>query len=61
VNIADVNDVVPLRKTLADLFLPVGGGAGVVDRLVHNGDAPHAIERYLNAEVTGAAIGASLV
>ncbi|MFI5775857.1 hypothetical protein [Nocardia sp. NPDC051570] len=61
VNIAERNDVVPLRKTLAELFPPADGTPGVVDRLVDNGDEPHAVERYLNAAATGAAIGESLV
>ncbi|WP_067992911.1 PGAP1-like alpha/beta domain-containing protein [Nocardia pseudobrasiliensis] len=60
VNIAERNDVVPLRKTLAELFPPTSGGAGVLDRLVDNGDEPHAVERYLNAAATGAAVGQSL-
>ncbi|WP_433760239.1 hypothetical protein [Nocardia sp. CA-135398] len=57
VNIVDVNDVVPLRKRLADLFPPPDGIARISDRIVDNGDAPHAIERYLNAAETGTAMG----
>jgi hypothetical protein len=56
VNVADPDDVVALRKQLAPLFPAQGGGAGVEDRLVDNGDEPHAISRYLNAEPTGAAL-----
>jgi hypothetical protein len=57
VNVADADDVVALRKQLALLFPAPGGGAGVEDHLVDNGDEPHAISRYLNAEPTGAALG----
>jgi hypothetical protein len=57
VNVADPDDVVALRKQLAPLFPAPAGGAGVEDHLVDNGDQPHAISRYLNAEPTGAALG----
>ncbi len=57
VNIADTDDVVALRKHLAPLFPPPPGGTGVEDHLVDNGDEPHAIDRYLNAAPTGAALG----
>jgi hypothetical protein len=60
VNAADPNDVVALRKQLGTLFSAPGGGAGVEDHLVDNGDEPHAISRYLNAESTGAAMGTVL-
>jgi pimeloyl-ACP methyl ester carboxylesterase len=60
VNVVDADDVVALRKQLAPLFLASGGGAGVEDHLVDNGDEPHAISRYLNAEPTGAALGSVL-
>jgi hypothetical protein len=60
VNVADADDVVALRKQLAPLFPAQGGGAGVEDHLVDNGDEPHAISRYLNAEPTGAALGTVL-
>jgi hypothetical protein len=60
VNVADADDVVALRKQLAPLFPTPGGRAGVEDHLVDNGDEPHAISRYLNAEPTGAALGAAL-
>ncbi|MFG1796465.1 hypothetical protein [Nocardia sp. NPDC049149] len=60
VNVAEPNDVVPLRKKLAELFPPADGGSGVLDQLVENGDAPHAVERYLNTAATGAAVGQSL-
>jgi hypothetical protein len=57
VNVADPDDIVALRKKLAPLFPAPSGKAGVEDHLVHNGDEPHAISRYLNAEPTGAALG----
>ena len=57
VNVADADDVVALRKRLAPLFPGPGGGTGVEDHLVDNGDEPHAISRYLNAEPAGAALG----
>jgi hypothetical protein len=60
VNVADGDDVVALCKELVPLFPAPGGGAGVEDRLVDNGDEPHAISRYLNAEPTGAALGTVL-
>jgi pimeloyl-ACP methyl ester carboxylesterase len=60
VNVADADDVVALRKQLAPLFPAPGGGAGVEDQVVDNGDEPHAISRYLNAEPTGAALGTVL-
>jgi hypothetical protein len=56
-NVADPNDVVALRKQLASLFPDQGGAVGVEDHLVDNGEEPHAISRYLNAEPTGAAMG----
>jgi hypothetical protein len=60
VNVADADDHVALRKQLAPLFAAPNGGAGVQDRLVDNGDDPHASSRYLNAEPTGAALGTVL-
>jgi hypothetical protein len=57
VNLADADDVVALRKRLAPLFPAPSAGAGVEDRLVDNGEEPHASSRYLNAEPTGAALG----
>jgi hypothetical protein len=55
-NVADPNDVVALRKQLAGLFR--GPATAVVDdRMVNNGDQPHAIDRYLNAWETGSALG----
>ena len=60
VNVADADDVVALRKQLAPLFPAPGGGAGIEDHLVDNGDEPHEISRYLNAEPTGAALGSVL-
>lgn len=60
VNVADPDDVVALRKRLAPLFSAPDGGAAVDDRLVDNGNEPHAINRYLNAAATGAALGTVL-
>jgi alpha-beta hydrolase superfamily lysophospholipase len=60
VNVADADDVVALRKRLAPLFAAPDGRAGVQDRLVDNGEEPHASSRYLNAEPTGAALGGVL-
>jgi hypothetical protein len=60
VNVADADDHVALRKQLAPLFPAPDGGAGIQDRLVDNGDDPHASSRYLNAEPTGAALGTVL-
>ena len=57
VNVADPDDVVALCKQLAPLFPALNGRAGIGDHLVDNGDEPHAISRYLNAEPTGAAMG----
>jgi hypothetical protein len=55
-NVADSNDVVALRKQLAGLFC--GPAAAVVDdRMVNNGDQPHAIDRYLSARETGSSLG----
>lgn len=56
VNIADLDDVVALRKQLADLFPPPPGVDPLVDELVDNGNTPHAIRPYLNAAQTGAAL-----
>jgi hypothetical protein len=57
VNVADPNDIVALRKQLAGLFSRPSSGQLVDDRLVDNGDQPHAIDRYLNARQTGSALG----
>lgn len=57
VNVADPDDIVALRKDLAPLFPGVVPGQAVVDRLVGNGDKPHAADRYLNACQTGSALG----
>jgi hypothetical protein len=57
VNVADRDDVVALRKDLAPLFPGTLPGVGVIDRLVDNGDEPHAISRYLSAAQTGSALG----
>jgi hypothetical protein len=56
-NIADRDDIVALRKQLAGLFLAPEGVAPIYDRMVDNGDQPHAIDRYLNARETGSALG----
>jgi hypothetical protein len=60
VNVADANDVVALRKQLAPLFPARDGNVPLLDRVVDNGDEPHAITRYLNARPTGEALGAVL-
>jgi len=57
VNVADPDDIVALRKQLAGLFPGASPGNPVDDRLVDNGDQPHAIDRYLNARQTGSALG----
>jgi hypothetical protein len=57
VNVADPHDVVALRKDLAPLFPGRAHHQAVADRLVDNGDEPHAIDRYLNTRETGSAIG----
>ena len=57
VNVADPDDIVALRKQLAGLFPGPRRGTAVDDRLVDNGDQPHAIDRYLNARQTGSALG----
>jgi hypothetical protein len=57
VNVADPDDIVALRKNLAPLFPGPGLGQAVADRLVDNGDEPHAIDRYLNTRQTGSALG----
>ncbi len=56
VNVADPDDVVALRKQLAELFPPPPGIDRIVDELVDNGDKPHAIGPYLNAAETGVAL-----
>jgi hypothetical protein len=60
VNLADPDDVVALCKRLGPLFPARDGGAGVQDRLVDNGEEPHADSRYLNAAPTGVALGGVL-
>jgi PGAP1-like protein len=57
VNVADPDDIVALRKDLAPLFPGRSPGTMIADRLVDNGNEPHAIDRYLNAWETGSAIG----
>lgn len=57
VNVADPHDVVALRKDLAPLFRGTLPGQVISDRLVDNGDQPHAVDRYLNASQTGSALG----
>jgi hypothetical protein len=60
VNVADPDDLVALRKDLAPLFPGPGAGRAVTDRLVDNGDEPHAAGRYLNSRQTGSALGDAL-
>ena len=48
-----------LRKDLAPLFPGHVPGQAVADRLVDNGDEPHAIDRYLNTRQTGAHLAMS--
>jgi hypothetical protein len=57
VNVADLDDIVALRKDLAPLFLGTAQVRQVDDRLVDNGDEPHAVDRYLNTRQAGSAIG----
>jgi hypothetical protein len=57
VNVADPDDIVALRKQLAGLFPGPSPDRAVDDRLVDNGDQPHAIDRYLNARQTGSVLG----
>lgn len=57
VNVADRDDIVALRKDLAPLFPGSLRHQAVLDRLVDNGDEPHAIDRYLNTRQTGSALG----
>jgi hypothetical protein len=57
VNVADRDDIVALRKDLAPLFPGTAADQAVADRLVNNGDEPHAIDRYLNTRQTGSALG----
>lgn len=56
VNVADPDDLVALRTDLAPLFPGAVPGRTVVDRLVDNGDKPHAADRYLNTRQTGSAL-----
>jgi len=60
VNVADPDDIVALRKDLAPLFPSSTPAMKVTDRLVDNGDASHAIDRYLNSRQTGSAVGNAL-
>jgi hypothetical protein len=60
VNVADPDDVVALRKDLADLFPPMPGAARVSDRLVDNGPRPHSIYHYLAKAQTGSALATVL-
>jgi hypothetical protein len=57
VNVADPDDIVALRKDLAPLFPGAAADQSVRDRLVDNGEEPHAIDRYLNSRQTGSALG----
>lgn len=60
VNIADPDDFVALRPTLAGLFCTAASGLSLADQVVDNGNQPHAATRYLNAKETGALVGAVL-
>jgi hypothetical protein len=60
INVADANDIVAMRKKLAGLFASLPTGGAVDDRSVHNGDEPHAADRYLNTWETGSALGDTL-
>ncbi len=60
VNVADRNDIVALRKELASMFERGPDDAQVEDRLVDNGEKPHAGGPYLNSRQTGEALGAAL-
>ncbi|MFF5491378.1 hypothetical protein [Streptomyces virginiae] len=55
VNVADLDDIVAMRKELAGLF-PGPGSETVDDRLVENGFHAHSIDRYLRAPQTGSAL-----
>jgi hypothetical protein len=59
VNVAAPDDVVALRKQLAPLF-PGTSSETLSDRIVDNGNEPHAVNRYLNARETGSALGDAL-
>jgi hypothetical protein len=60
VNVADANDIVAMRKRLADLFGVSSAGEAVADRSVENGGEPHSIARYLNTDATGSALASIL-
>ena len=56
VNVADVDDVVALRKQLKPLFPPPSDAEHLWDKSVDNGDMPHDVVRYLNTRETGSAL-----
>lgn len=56
VNVADRDDLVALRKDLEPLLPGPLPGIKVTDRLVDDGDDPHAIGPYLSARQIGAAL-----
>ncbi|MGW4771964.1 hypothetical protein ACWEO2_28475 [Nocardia sp. NPDC004278] len=61
VNVSDPDDFIALRPKLEGLFADSeSSGLLVNDRIVDNGDSPHAAQRYLNAKETGSAVGAVL-
>lgn len=57
VNVADPDDVVALRKDLSPLFPGRSRQQVIRDYQVDNGDAPHAVDRYLNSRESGGAVG----
>jgi pimeloyl-ACP methyl ester carboxylesterase len=66
VNIADLDDVIALRKRLTELFAPPPDVEPIIDLSVDNGgrfyeiSAPHAIRPYLSSVETGAALATAL-
>lgn len=58
VNVADIDDVVALRKDLRTLFPLSDGTEAIQDYTVDNGPKPHAADRYLNSEQVGRALAA---
>lgn len=56
-NVADPDDVVALRKDLSPLFPGRSRQQVIRDYQVDNGDAPHAVDRYLNSRESGGAVG----
>lgn len=56
VNVADPDDIVPLKKDLTGLFPPPAGIPPIQNKLVENGKEAHYIENYLSAATTGEAL-----